>query len=134
MWHEQNFWDRILSTEPIGTDDDYHYDYDPSSASDEWKDVCTKLTKILHYILSTPNSEFDEEGTRKKLNVEFQRRIELPPKEAIGLAEAFIEAERLPKQAASMLIGNFLFQLYKKFYPGNPFKDDSETEEQASDA
>ena len=128
MWHEQNFRDRIQTTEPMG------YTNKPKSPTEKWKDVCTNLTRLMQYILTTPPEEFDEDGVREKLNDLIIKRIELPPKEAIGLAEAFMEAPQLPKEAISMLLGNFLFQLYKKFYPGNPFKDDSTEEEQTGDA
>jgi len=115
MWHEQNFRDRILDTE------NYPNLLDPVKvrahsiwASDEWVAVCEWLARFVKDVISTPPEQFDEDAAFDRLNALIDRWINLPPKEAIGLAEVFIEAPNGPKEAASMLIWNFLFKLYQK--------------------
>lgn len=114
MWHEQNFRDRILDTE------NHPNLLDPVKirahsiwASDEWVAVCEWLAHFVKDVISTPPEQFDEDKAFDRLNALIDRWIELPPKEAIGLAEAFIEAPNGPKEAASMLVWNFLFKLYQ---------------------
>ena len=79
--------------------------------------ICSNITKILKEIFEIPASEFDADRVRDELNELIKRRARLKPQEAIGMAEAFIEAPWMTKEAASMLIGNLLFQLYNIIYP-----------------
>ena len=141
MWHEQNFRDRILDTE------NHPNLLDPVKirahsiwASDEWVEVCEWLAHFVKDVISTPPEQFDEDAAFDRLNALIDRWIELPPKEAIGLAEAFIEAPNGPKEAASMLVWNFLFKLYQnklgynfKSQSYNDDNDNDQDEEQVSD-
>ena len=142
MWHEQNFRDRILDTE------NYPNLLDPVKirvhsiwASDEWVAVCEWLAHFVKDVISTPPEQFDEDAAFDRLNTLIDRWIELPPKEAIGLAEAFIEAPNGPKEAASMLIWNFLFKLYQNKlgynFNSQSYNDDNDndnkSEEQTGD-
>ena len=141
MWHEQNFWDRIQNTDDIpNLLDPVKIKAHSIWASDEWVAVCEWLAHFVKDVLSTPPSDFDEDAAFKELNSLIDRWIELQPKEAISLAEAFIEAPNWPKEAASMLIGNFLFKLYQNKlgynFNSQSYNDDNDNdqdEEQTGD-
>lgn len=114
MSHEENFWDRVLNSDnPAQLLDPIKIRAHQIWATDEWVAVCEWLAHFVRDVISTPPEQFDEDEAFERLNGLIDRWIELPPKEAIGLAEAFIEAPNWPKEAASMLIWNFLFKLYQ---------------------
>lgn len=113
MWHEQNFRDRLTSF----WDPTPQPEPELKHASAEWQRICKEITKLLRYVFITPADEFDADGTRDKLNNLIEEWVELDPKEAIGMAEAFMDSPHVPKEAVSMLMWNLLYRLYQKFMP-----------------
>lgn len=116
MWHEenfaQNFRDRINSMDGpkiVGDEQTNDFKKHPST---EWQQLCHEVWDLLMYIFNTPPEDFDIDNTRDKLRDLMDRRVDLKAEEWIWLAEAFIEAENVPRQAVSMLIWQLLFKLY----------------------
>ena len=141
MWHEQNFWDRILSTDNTpDLLDPIKMRAAASKTSEDWLRVCSDLALFMKDVLRTPPEDFDWDAELDRLNSILDRRADLPPQEAIGMAEAFAEHPATPREGVSMLLGNFLYHLYKKFgFDFNSWKrnqDDNnndQDEEQVSD-
>lgn len=96
------------------------------------------MATFIKDVVTTPPEQFDQDTAFDRLNEMMARWVNIKPEEAIGLAEAFIEAPGSSPEAASMLLGNFLFTLYKKFgydFNSHQWKDGKtyNDKEQASD-
>lgn len=139
MWHEQNFWDRIQNTDDIpNLLDPVKVHAHGKWASEDWTRLCVDLATFIKDVVTTPPEQFDQDTAFDRLNEMMARWVNIKPEEAIGLAEAFIEAPGSSPEAASMLLGNFLFTLYKKFgydFNSHQWKDGKtyNDKEQASD-
>lgn len=140
MGHEQNFWDRIQNTDDIpNLLDPIKVHAHGKWASEDWTRLCVDLATFIKDVVTTPPEQFDQDTAFDRLNEMMARWVNIKPEEAIGLAEAFIEAPGSSPEAASMLIWNFLFTLYKKFWYNfnshkwNDDNDNDQDEEQASD-